>query len=225
LTLRWIFWDNDGVLVETEGLYRDAVRDTYRSFGFGFDEATHQHTRAAGVSSWQPAIDAGATHRAISQMKGIRSQLYHQSIANARRAKSFFIPGVRKVFEALSKSYQMAIVTMATRHEVDLSHKDGGMTQFMRFVLTVEDVNEYKPHPEPYLKALKIANAVPGESLVIEDSEQGLKSAIAAGTPCVVVKNHYFGAVHNFAGAAAVLSSITELPGTIDRLFSRSPYL
>jgi beta-phosphoglucomutase-like phosphatase (HAD superfamily) len=106
LRLRWIFWDNDGVLVDTEGLYRDAVRD-----------------------------------------------------------------------------------------------------------------------PEPYLKALEIANAAPDESLVIEDSEQGLKSAIAAGISCVVVKNHYFGAVHDFTGAAAVLSSITELPGTIDRYFSGSPQL
>jgi HAD superfamily hydrolase (TIGR01509 family) len=225
MTLRWIFWDNDGVLVDTEGLYRNAVYDVYQSFGFDFDEATYQHTRAAGMSSWQPAIDAGATHKVISQMKEIRSRLYHESIANARRAKGFFIPGVSKVLEALSKTYLMAIVTMATRHEVDISHMGGGMIRFMRFVLTVEDVNEYKPHPEPYLKALKVANANPDESLVVEDSEQGLKSAIAAGIPCIVVKNHYFGPVHDFTGAAAVLSSITELPGTIERLFSRSPYL
>ena len=209
-----MYWSN------TEGLYRDAVRGAYRRFGFDFDEATYQHTRLAGISSWQPAIDAGATQKVISQIKEIRFRLYHEAIANAREARSLFIPGVSKVLETLSKAYQMAIVTMATRHEVDISHKGGNMTRFMRFVLTVEDVNEYKPHPEPYLKALKIANAVPDESLVIEDSEQGLKSAIAGGIPCIVVKNHYFGAVHDFTGAAAVLSSITELPGTIDRLFS-----
>ena len=52
MTLRWIFWDNDGVLVDTEGLYRDAVRDTYRSFGFDFDEATYQHTRAQSTGSF-----------------------------------------------------------------------------------------------------------------------------------------------------------------------------
>jgi phosphoglycolate phosphatase-like HAD superfamily hydrolase len=46
LTLRWIFWDNDGVLVDTEGLYRDAVRDAYRSFG-----AVHDFTGAAAVLS------------------------------------------------------------------------------------------------------------------------------------------------------------------------------
>jgi HAD superfamily hydrolase (TIGR01509 family) len=220
MTLRWIFWDNDGVLVDTEGLYRNAVQAAYHRFGFDFDEATYQHTRAAGVSSWQPAIDAGATHSAISQMKEIRSWLYHQSIANARRTESLFIPGARKVLEALSKTYKMAIVTMATRREVDISHMGGGMTQCMRFVLTVEEVNEYKPHPEPYLRALQVANTAPDESLAVEDSEQGLKSALAAGIPCIVVKNHYFGDVHDFTGAAAVLSSITELPTTIDRLFS-----
>lgn len=75
-------------------------------------------------------------------------------------------------------------------------------------------------YPEQYLKALKVADAAPYESLVVEDSEQGLKSALAAGIPCIVVKNHCTGDVHDFTGAAAELSTITELLASIDRIFS-----
>jgi beta-phosphoglucomutase-like phosphatase (HAD superfamily) len=72
-----------------------------------------------------------------------------------------------------------------------------------------------KPDPEPYLLALSRFGVHAHECLVVEDSQRGLRAAIAAGIDCAVVYNA-FTASHNFTGAAHLLRSIDELPGIID---------
>ena len=61
----------------------------------------------------------------------------------------------------------------------------------MDFVLVREDYERAKPHPEPYLTGLKRFGAAKEETLVVEDSLRGLKSAVAAGIDCAIVRNDF----------------------------------
>jgi len=80
----------------------------------------------------------------------------------------------------------------------------------MDFVLTVEDYTHAKPDPEPYLTAIQRYGAITEEALVIEDSGRGLRSALAAGLDCIIVKNS-FTQSHDFSSAKIVLKSLSEL--------------
>jgi beta-phosphoglucomutase-like phosphatase (HAD superfamily) len=51
----------------------------------------------------------------------------------------------------------------------------------MKFIVTADDVRQSKPHPDPYVKAIKIANVSLDEVLVFEDSDIGMQSAESAG--------------------------------------------
>ncbi len=84
----------------------------------------------------------------------------------------------------------------------------------MDFVLTREDYVSSKPDPEPYLLALQTFGANAGDCLVVEDSQRGLQSAIAAGIDCAIVHNE-FTASHDFSGASHLLNSIAEVPGIL----------
>ena len=57
--------------------------------------------------------------------------------------------------------------------------------------VTRENVTHHKPHPEPFLKAAELLGVSPSKSLVIEDSINGLRSAIDGGFNCIVMKNPY----------------------------------
>ena len=76
-----------------------------------------------------------------------------------------------------------------------------------------------KPHPEPYLRGLERFGATAAETVVIEDSARGLKSAIAAGIDCIVVANE-FTAAHDLSRATAKVATFRELPSTIEGLTS-----
>jgi beta-phosphoglucomutase-like phosphatase (HAD superfamily) len=56
-------------------------------------------------------------------------------------------------------------------------------------VLGGDEVENGKPHPEPYLKAAAALSVSPGQCIAIEDSLNGLLSAEAAGTKAIGVPN------------------------------------
>ena len=80
----------------------------------------------------------------------------------------------------------------------------------MEFVLVREDYGLAKPHPEPYLTGLQRFGASREETLVVEDSARGLRSAVAAGIDCVVVHND-FTADQDFSLASHRIDTLGEL--------------
>jgi beta-phosphoglucomutase-like phosphatase (HAD superfamily) len=56
-------------------------------------------------------------------------------------------------------------------------------------IVAGDDVRQGKPHPEPYLKAAELLGVKAEECVAFEDSLTGLRSAEAAGTKAVGVRN------------------------------------
>ena len=108
----------------------------------------------------------------------------------------------------------MAIITTCKPPDFALIHEERSILDHMEFCLTREDYDQAKPHPEPYLKGLQRFGATSAEAVVIEDSERGLKSAVAAGIDCIVVANE-FTASHDFSKATAKVDTFWELPSAI----------
>jgi len=101
--------------------------------------------------------------------------------------KRKFIIGSRSILKKLSNSkFKLALVTGTSRHEAKrLLPKE----IFGTFEVTVCgcDVANGKPHPEPYLKALKALGVSPKDAVVIENAPFGIRSAKAAGIRCVAI--------------------------------------
>lgn len=104
----------------------------------------------------------------------------------------------------------MAIVTTAKRADFQLIHEKRNIIQFMEFVLVREDYERVKPHPEPYLTGLKRFGAIKKETLVVEDSNRGLNSAVAAGIDCAIVHNDFI-KTHDFSKASYRIKTLIEL--------------
>jgi HAD superfamily hydrolase (TIGR01509 family) len=77
------------------------------------------------------------------------------------------------------------------------------------FILAEEDVDRGKPDPEIYLTAARRFRTDPTSLMVLEDSENGCRAAVAAGTFAVAVPGGA-SARHDFAGAALVADSLAD---------------
>src|SRR4029079_12823930 len=126
---------------------------------------------------------AGIDEQTISRQRQVRNDYYQEY----PRTADIEIEGVVEALAELSRYVRMAIVTTAKRADFEVIHKERQVRQFMDFVLVREDYNNAKPHPEPYLTGLRRFGAAKEETLVVEDSSRGLKSAVAAGIDCAVV--------------------------------------
>lgn len=207
---RFILWDHDGVLVDTERWYFAALHEAMLPLGVNFDQTTYLEYMADGRIYWDIAIARGATPEDIARQRQVRNRLYQDYL----RREAIEIPGVGEVLEQLSADFRMAVVTTSRREDFELIHRSRDLLKHMEFVLTIEDYAEAKPHPAPYLAALARFGADPTEAVAVEDSARGLKSAIAAGLDCIVIR-HPFTATQNFSGAKQRVDSIRDLPGVL----------
>ncbi len=92
-----------------------------------------------------------------------------------------------------------------------------GLAKYLDFVITQDDYEHTKPHPDPYLTAIARHNLRREECIVVEDSERGLAAATAAGLPCLIVLSEWT-KDGDFRSACKVLNSIREVPGAVMNL-------
>ncbi|WP_419768759.1 HAD family hydrolase [Arcobacter sp.] len=207
---KYILFDNDGVLVETEPLYFEASKRALKEFfnvNIQFDDYMKIMTDGNGV--WVAAPNAIEEEIIIARNQ---RDIYYQEYL---KKEDIAIENVHDVLNELSKKYKMGIVTTSRRVDFEIIHKNRGITDFMDFVLCVEDYPKSKPHPDPYLKGLEKFNAKNDEAIVIEDSERGLISARAANIDCAIVHNE-FTKTQDFSKAKYKISKLEDLLKILD---------
>lgn len=204
---KFLLFDNDGVLVETEQFYFKANQTILKNeLGLTLELDNYLKIMARGGTAWELAIQNNVPQKLIEQCRFKRDELYQYYLQN----EDIAIANVKEVLKELKKRYQMGIVTTSRRVDFDLIHKNRGIVDFMDFTLCVEEYEFAKPHPQPYLKGLEKFNAKKEEALVIEDSQRGLSSAFAAQIECAIVKNE-FTKTHDFSKATYFIDSLEEL--------------
>jgi HAD superfamily hydrolase (TIGR01509 family) len=203
-----IFWDNDGVLVDTEVLYYEANRQVLAGLGIELTvEQFRELYMKETIGGWHLADLSPA---AMEEKRSERNRVYSELL----RTRAFAVPGAAEVLEALSGRLATGVVTSSRRDHFDLIHARTGFGRFFEFVVSCDDVRNTKPDPEPYLRALELSGRSPAECVAVEDSERGLAAAKAAGLECWVIPT---GLTRDgdFRAADRVIGNLLEIPGLL----------
>jgi HAD superfamily hydrolase (TIGR01509 family) len=203
---KYILFDHDGVLVDTEFWYYKAGERALADIGVALDQDQYLRDMSRGLGTWAQARAAGVDERTISRQREVRNDYYQEFL----RTESIEIEGVVDALAELSHHVRMAIVTTARRVDFEIIHEKRQVRRFMDFILVREDYERTKPHPEPYLTGLKRLGAGPDETLVVEDSSRGLNSAVAAGIDCAIVHND-FTKTQDFSQASYRIQTLIDL--------------
>ena len=163
-----------------------------------------------GADVWELARVRGLPEEVIASQRLQRNVLYQTLLG----AEDLSIEGVEEVLVKLKQKYSMAIVTTCKDADFayihDHSPNNLNIVPHMDLVLTRSSYTNSKPDPEPYLTALERFSITPDQALVIEDSERGLRSAVAAGIDCAVVE-YAFTARQDFSKATYRIKNLSEL--------------
>lgn len=207
---KYILFDHDGVLVDTEFWYYKAGEHALADIGVTLDKDQYLRDMSQALGTWAQARGAGVDQPTIDRQRKVRDAYYQEYL----RTEVIEIDGVLETLAELSKHVRMAVVTTAKRTDFDLIHEKRQIVQFMDFVLVREDYNFSKPHPEPYLTGLTRLGATAAETLVVEDSSRGLRSAVAAGIDCAIVHNE-FTKTQDFSQASHRIQSLSDVKDLI----------
>ena len=212
-----VFWDMDGTLVDTEPYWINAEHTIVEEAGGVWnDEYAHQLVGNDLMVSAEFIRDNSPV--SLDPLE-IVEELLKRVIVQVREHVPWR-PGAVELLTALREAgVPNALVTMSWRSLADsvvTALPEGTFTA----VITGDEVEHGKPHPEPFLAAARALGVEVADCVAIEDSPTGVRSAVAAGVPTLAVPHVV--PVPSMVGAVQVPSLRGLTPRDLRTLFDGS---
>lgn len=207
MALRAVVFDLDGLMFNTEDLYREVGTEVLRRRGKSLEtdllDAMMGRRPAQALAIMIEWHDLEAS---VEQLAAESKEIF-VPILDAKLAP---MPGLIDLLSALEAAdIPKSVATSSGREFVENVMGRFDLISRFDFLLTAEDVEHGKPHPEIYLTAAERFSVEPAEMMVLEDSENGCKAAVASGAFAVAVPASR-SLVHDFEGAALVAETLSD---------------
>jgi len=205
--MRAVVFDMDGLMFNTEDVYTLVGTELLRRRGCEF---TAELKKAIMGMRPQPAFEAMIRYWNLPDtwegMAAESNRLFLELLEGRLQP----MPGLLPLLDALEEAgVPKAIATSSGRELVEACLRPFRLAARFQFILTAEDVVHGKPNPEIYLTAAKRFPVAPPDMIVLEDSENGCRAAVAAGAFTVAVPSEHSRS-HDFSAASLVVDSLAD---------------
>lgn len=219
--IRACVFDMDGVLIDTEPVWRRVERDVFARVGVELSDDQLRET-------WGKRIEEVVDHwYRVRAWDGVRPRAVQREIVREMvqhvRAEGVPMPGaVEAINAARDAGLRVAIASSSSHELIDAVVDRLGIGPLVDGVCSADDEILGKPDPGVYRSAATLLDAAPDECIAVEDSPAGVRSALAAGLLCVAVRSH--GPLSDdISGAEVVLDSLLDFtPQLIEWLRTRA---
>ena len=181
-----VVFDMDGLLLDSETLARAAFDDTCRHFGLGDQTALFMRCVGINQERGKQVLKEG--------LRGKADNLAFGRLWNAKCGEYMsdaVIPLKSGAAELLqdftSAGILMAVATSTPNPRATQMLRNAGMQQRFAVVVTGDQIERSKPLPDIYLRAAELLGVGPETCLALEDSENGVRSALAASMTVIQV--------------------------------------
>ncbi len=206
-----VIFDMDGVITHTMPDHYRCWKIIFHRYGI---HVTHLdiYSREGQKGMMSVREIFAKYHKSITHKKALEI-LYAKEQLFKKMVKTRFMVGTRNFLRFLyKKNIKLALVTGTSRHELHQILPDY-LYNLFSVVVTGTDVKNGKPHPEPFLKALKLLKIKSSEAIVIENAPFGIQSAKKAGLRCLALASSL--PKQFLHEADAVFLSIKEMRGRV----------
>lgn len=184
--MKTIIFDMDGVIFDSERVIFDEWKELAKKYGF--ENLEIPYFQCIGVNAARAReimLDFYGQDFPYDDYCKEQSRRYHEKYAGGRLPLK---KGVEELLQYLKKEGFFVAIASSTRHTlVEQQIIDAGLRPYFDRIIGGDMVTKSKPNPEIFQKALEGLEAIPGETIVIEDSFNGIRAAFNAGMIPVMV--------------------------------------
>jgi HAD superfamily hydrolase (TIGR01509 family) len=210
LNAKAVIFDRDGVIINTDVLILESIRESLKTFGFELQDEDIKHIIGRSFKVYKTYFEQ-KWEIDIDEYRRIQNEYYY---ANLDKAK-YFKDTIELIKILYSKNVPMAVTTSAGREGTILILDKVGITNMFKVIVTNENCENLKPDPEPYITTAKKLGIKPKYCVAIEDTALGVESAKKAGMMCIAIPNEHT-KHQDFSSADTVVKSAGEIEELIE---------
>ncbi len=203
----------DGVIADSMDYHAGSWQKVFEEYGV--EISREEIFRREGMSGLQSIIDVIRSKGVPVPDEKMQKELLEKKLRIFEKNKIGIFPHVKEMLQFLkSRNIRLGLVTGSLKRSVSFILPPD-ILRFFDAVVTFDDISNGKPHPEPYLRALEMADCAPGDALVIENAPLGIVSAKKAGIDCFALRTtlaeeHLTGADRVFRSHKALFKFFKE---------------
>jgi len=184
-TLAAVLWDMDGTLIDSEPIW--VAQQFVLVEQHGGTWSTEQGLALVGADMHDTAVALQAAGVEMESAELVAT--LERAVIDSLRETVPWRPGVRELLAALRRHDVPCAIATTSSHEMAELVADEAPDGAISVVVGSEDVTQTKPSPEPYLRAAELLGVRIEQCVAVEDSPNGLASAIASGAATIAVPN------------------------------------
>jgi HAD superfamily hydrolase (TIGR01509 family) len=211
-----VIFDLDGVLIDSEHLWDEVRRQLAEERGGRWSDRATRDMMGMSSPEWSRYMhDEVGLAQAPEE---ISAEVVHRLEARYRQELPL-IAGSEQALERLSARWPLGLASSSNRELIDLFLEQSALGRFFRATVSSEEVARGKPAPDVYLEAARRLGVVgPIRCAAVEDSENGIHAAKAAGMRTIAIPNpRYPPADAALEAADVILATIEDLtPEVVD---------
>ena len=217
--IKAVIFDMDGLLVDSEPLWRKSMVHVFRNSGIDFSEDDCRLTTGMRLKE---VIHFWSKERPY--LKGTPTEIHTQIIDHLCHliAKSEVgLPGVNETINyCLDKSWKLGLATSSGSKLINTVLNKLHLVHQFDAVLSAENLQYGKPHPQVFLDCAAALNVSPSECLVLEDSVNGIIAGKAALMKVIAVPDSHNFSDPRFSIADYKISSLSLFPNLLNDLLN-----
>lgn len=206
---RAVLFDQDGVLINSEGAWDEARRAIVAENGGRWKDGATRAMMGMSAPEWSRYL---RDELGVALSPGeISDRVVARLLAGYERSLPL-VEGAVDAVRRIASRWPVGLASSANREVIDAVLAGSGLDGVFGATVSGEEVAHGKPAPDIYVEAARRLGVDPARSAAVEDSTNGLRSAAAAGMLVVALPNREFPpAPDALALAAVVLNSLSEL--------------
>jgi beta-phosphoglucomutase family hydrolase len=208
--IQTVIFDLDGVIIDSEPVHFKLERQMLDELKV--DISSEEHNSYVGMSSenmWTTIVNKHDLSYQPAELVKKKHSLYLDHLINEQNLHP--IPGVAELIKELyQNNFKLIIASSSPLEVIDAVLKKFDLSNYFIATISGTQLTHSKPHPEIFLRAATLADSEPEECVVIEDSQNGVTAAKAAGMKCIGFANPNSGN-QNLNKADAIINSFEEI--------------
>jgi len=218
-TIRAVVFDMDGLMLDTEPIYKVAWQAASAGLGYDLDDALYAtFVGRPNVECERDLLDRFGAGFPLDRFRHDWPPRWRDEAATHGIRKK---PGLLDLLAFLeTQDVALAVATSTEADDAVFTLGSAGLDGYFPVIVTGDQVARGKPAPDIYREAARRLSVEPAECVALEDSEAGILAASRAGMVALLVPD---GSPSTIAANAAsrVLPTLVEARETIQGLLAR----
>lgn len=213
--IKAVIFDFDGLLIDSEPAWFKARKSLLKEFDMDWTPDDQKQNLGVSTKTWvnylynkleQKLTPDDILNKVINKMK----EMYMNGEVNAK-------PGADEALKyCKDNNFIMGLASGSYKELLFIALKSKMWEDYFDEILSSDDFNKGKPAPDIYIEILKRLKVKPEESIVLEDSKDGIKAGVAAETNVIAVPSKEYPVQEDvLSSAKRVIDTLFDLAETI----------